>query len=169
MLLLPSPIHILFKADQEDGVPHDGCGSVVAYNELHDHAIACPHGQCDCTEAGCNFAASPAALVAHLREINSIRVDMIPYGTAMAFIWHRQSQDDRSSSTGTMVPFSSRTHIWKYVRRWAVWWADYPLSTLGRRRACGRSARRICGRSTCPYLSALLSVHFSSHISIGLS
>jgi E3 ubiquitin-protein ligase SIAH1 len=66
--------------------PHDGCGSVVAYNRLHDHELACPHGPCDCTEAGCDFAASPAALIAHLREIHSICVDMIPYGTAMAFI-----------------------------------------------------------------------------------
>jgi E3 ubiquitin-protein ligase SIAH1 len=59
---------------------------VVAYNELHDHELACPHGPCDCTEAGCDFSASPAALIAHLREIHSICVDMIPYGTAMAFI-----------------------------------------------------------------------------------
>ena len=66
--------------------PHDRCGSVVAYNELDDHKIAYPHGPCDCTEAGCDFAASPAALVAHLREIHSIRVDMIPYSTTRAFI-----------------------------------------------------------------------------------
>ncbi|KAK1606016.1 hypothetical protein QYE76_029689 [Lolium multiflorum] len=66
--------------------PHDGCGSVVAYNELHDHEIVCPHGSCECTEAGCNFATSPAVLIAHLREIHLICVDMIPYATARAFI-----------------------------------------------------------------------------------
>jgi E3 ubiquitin-protein ligase SIAH1 len=59
---------------------------VVTYNELHDHEITCPHGPCDCTEAGCDFATLPAALIAHLREIHSIRVDVIPYGTARAFI-----------------------------------------------------------------------------------
>ena len=26
--------------------PHDGCGSLVAYDEVHDHKIACPHGPC---------------------------------------------------------------------------------------------------------------------------
>ncbi|XP_071676872.1 uncharacterized protein [Lolium perenne] len=66
--------------------PHDGRGSVVAYNGLHDHELACLHGPCDCTEAGCDFAASPAVLIAHLIEIHSICVDMIPYGTVRAFI-----------------------------------------------------------------------------------
>ena len=59
---------------------------MVDCNELHDHQIACPHGPCGCTEAGCDFAASPAALVVHLRDIHSIPVDMIPYGANIAFI-----------------------------------------------------------------------------------
>jgi hypothetical protein len=66
--------------------PHDGCGIMVAYNKLHNYKIVCPYGLCDSTEAGCDFVASLAALIAYLREIHSIRVDMILYGTARAFI-----------------------------------------------------------------------------------
>ena len=45
---------------------HDGCGVVVSYHESNSHQIACPHGRCNCTEPGCDFAAPPSALVVHL-------------------------------------------------------------------------------------------------------
>ncbi|CAM0878960.1 unnamed protein product [Alopecurus aequalis] len=61
---------------------HDGCERYVAYYDAADHKSACPHAPCLCTEPGCGFTATPAALVAHLLAAHSMPVHRIPYGKA---------------------------------------------------------------------------------------
>lgn len=66
--------------------PHSSCGSLVAYHQVHDHKIACPHAPCACTEPGCDFAAPPTALVAHFAAAHSIQVHKLPpYNTTKVF------------------------------------------------------------------------------------
>ena len=64
---------------------HDGCGVVVSYHESLSHQIACPHGRCNCTEQGCDFAAPPSALLVHLAEAHSIQVHRLEYGKSIEF------------------------------------------------------------------------------------
>ena len=66
--------------------PHSSCGSLVAYHQVHDHKIACPHAPCACMEPGCDFAAPPTALVAHFAAAHSIQVHRLPpYNTTKVF------------------------------------------------------------------------------------
>ncbi|KAK1607247.1 hypothetical protein QYE76_030920 [Lolium multiflorum] len=64
---------------------HDGCGVIVSYHESLSHQIACPHGRCNCTEQGCDFAAPPSALLVHLAEAHSIQVHRLEYGKSIEF------------------------------------------------------------------------------------
>ena len=64
---------------------HDGCGVVVSYHESLSHQIACPHGRCNCTEQGCDFAAPPSALLVHLAAAHSIQVHRLQYGKSIEF------------------------------------------------------------------------------------
>ena len=57
--------------------PNDLCWKLVAYHEVHDHKISCPHRPCTCTEPGCEFTAPPAALLVHLREAHSLEQFLI--------------------------------------------------------------------------------------------
>ncbi|KAK1609449.1 hypothetical protein QYE76_033122 [Lolium multiflorum] len=41
--------------------PHSSCGSLVAYHQVHDHKIACPHAPCACTEPGCDLPRTVAS------------------------------------------------------------------------------------------------------------
>ena len=59
--------------------PNDLCWKLVAYHEVHDHKISCPHRPCTCTEPGCVFTAPPAALLVHLREAHSLEVHNFHY------------------------------------------------------------------------------------------
>nr|CAB3476497.1 unnamed protein product [Digitaria exilis] len=66
--------------------PYDayGCRSYVTYYHAGDHAHACPHAPCLCTEPGCGgFAGPPAALRDHMRDAHSWPVDAIRYGAAL--------------------------------------------------------------------------------------
>jgi hypothetical protein len=58
---------------------HDDCGSLVAYDKVHAHRMECLHGPCAYMKPDCDFAASPIALVIHLRETHSIRVGRSDY------------------------------------------------------------------------------------------
>ncbi|KAK1643097.1 hypothetical protein QYE76_060902 [Lolium multiflorum] len=64
---------------------HDGRGVIVSYHESLSHQIACPHGRCNCTEQGCDFAAPPSALLVHLAEAHSIQVHRLEYGKSIEF------------------------------------------------------------------------------------
>lgn len=85
--------------------PHDGCGSLVAYQELQDHKIACPHGPCTCLDPGCDFAGPPAAFVVYLAVAHSltlsrglqygkIRVSQVAVPLPGSPDWHRVGQGE---------------------------------------------------------------------------
>jgi hypothetical protein len=65
---------------------HDDCGSLVAYDKVHAHRMECLHGPCAYMKPDCDFAASPIALVIHLRETHSIRVGRFDYGINTGFV-----------------------------------------------------------------------------------
>ncbi|XP_066313968.1 E3 ubiquitin-protein ligase SINA-like 5 [Miscanthus floridulus] len=65
--------------------PHDayGCRSYVTYYEADEHQRARPHAPCLCSEPGCGFAGTPAALRDHLSAAHSWPVDGIRYGAKL--------------------------------------------------------------------------------------
>jgi len=65
--------------------PHDayGCRTYVTYYDAAEHQRACPHAPCLCSEPGCGFAGTPAALRDHLAGAHSWPVDRIRYGAAL--------------------------------------------------------------------------------------
>ena len=58
---------------------------MVAYHKVHDHKIACPYRLSPYTEPGCEFAAPPPALLAHLREARSIKVHRFHYDMVVRY------------------------------------------------------------------------------------
>ncbi|KAL6847794.1 hypothetical protein ACP4OV_021922 [Aristida adscensionis] len=62
-----------------------GCGRRVAYCEVDAHRAACPHAPCACSEPGCAFLGSPAALLGHLAAApHSWPVDKVRYGETLS-------------------------------------------------------------------------------------